>query len=172
MTETDQMAFENDSMYAYWYFFSHFFNNNNKTRFYLGNIYTQRNVQVFSAQSDELWEWIIPMHPRASQVALVVKNPPANASDIRDMVSIPESGKSPGEVHGNPLQYFWLENPKDRGTWQASVHSVAGSKTQLKQLSSHTPMQPVFQSSFIIFSSPQKRTMPCINRLGVQPHFI
>ena len=43
---TDQMAFGNDSVSAYWYFFSHFFNNNNnnKNRFYLGNIYTQRNV--------------------------------------------------------------------------------------------------------------------------------
>ena len=38
------------------------------------------------------------------------------------MGSIPGSGKSPGEGHGNPLQYFCLENPMDRGTWQATVH--------------------------------------------------
>ena len=44
-------------------------------------------------------------------VALVVKNPPANARDIRDANSIPESGRSPGGEHGNPLQYSCLENP-------------------------------------------------------------
>ena len=45
-----------------------------------------------------------------SQEELVVKNPPANAGDIRDMGSIPESGRSPGRRHGNPLQYSCLEN--------------------------------------------------------------
>jgi len=47
-------------------------------------------------------------------VALVVKNPPANAGDIRDLVSVPGSGRSPGGGHGNPFQYFRLENPMDR----------------------------------------------------------
>ena len=46
----------------------------------------------------------------ASQVAVVVKNSPANAGDIRDVGSIPESGRSPGGGHGNPLQYYCLEN--------------------------------------------------------------
>ena len=69
---------------------------------------------------------------RASQVALVVKNPPANAGDIRDMGSIPGSGKTPGGGHGNPLQYSCLENPMDRGTWQAIVYRVTKSQTQLK----------------------------------------
>ena len=45
---------------------------------------------------------------------LVVKNPLANAGDIRDMGSIPGSGKTPGGSHGNPLQYSCLENPMDR----------------------------------------------------------
>ena len=54
-----------------------------------------------------------------SQVALVVKNPSANAGDIRDVVSIPGLGRSPGEGHGKPLQYFCLENPMDRGNWGA-----------------------------------------------------
>ena len=49
---------------------------------------------------------------RASQVALVVKNPPAKAGDIRDVCLVPGSGRSPGGGHGNPLQY---ENPMDRG---------------------------------------------------------
>ena len=47
----------------------------------------------------------------ASHIALVVKNPPANAGDIRDVGSIPGSGISPGGGHGNPLPYFCLENP-------------------------------------------------------------
>ena len=54
---------------------------------------------------------------RASQVALVLKNLPANAGDRRDLDSIPESGRSPGGGHGNPLQYSCLENPMDRGAW-------------------------------------------------------
>ena len=52
-----------------------------------------------------------------SQLALVVKNPPANAGDARDMGSIPGSGRSPGEGHGNSIQYSCLENPMDRGAW-------------------------------------------------------
>ena len=55
----------------------------------------------------------------ASQVVLVVKNLPAKAGDIRDMGSIPGSGRSPGGGHGNPLQYSCLENSMDRGAWQA-----------------------------------------------------
>ena len=61
----------------------------------------------------------------ASQVVLVVKNPPAKAGSIRDTSSIPGSGRSPGEEHGNPLQYSYPENPTDRGAWQATVHGVA-----------------------------------------------
>ena len=67
----------------------------------------------------------------------VVKNLPANAGDVRDMVSVPGSGKSPGAGQGNPLQYSCLENPTDRGAWQTMVHRVAKSWTQLKQLSMH-----------------------------------
>ena len=65
----------------------------------------------------------------ASQVALVVKNPPANAGDARDMGSIPGLRRFPGGGHGNPLQYFCLENPKDRRAWQATVHGVTKSQT-------------------------------------------
>ena len=65
----------------------------------------------------------------ASQVALVVKKPPANAGDIRDGGLIPGLGRSPEGGHGNPLQYSCLENPMDRGTWQATVHSVTKSRT-------------------------------------------
>ena len=60
----------------------------------------------------------------ASQVALVVKNSPASAGDVRDVGSIPGSGRSPGEGNSNPLQYSCLENPMDRGAWRATVHGV------------------------------------------------
>ena len=77
----------------------------------------------------------------ASQVALMVKNPPANAGDGRDPGSIPGSGRSLGGGHGNPLQYSCLENPMDRETWKAAVHGVAQSWTWLKQLSTQAPVQ-------------------------------
>ena len=69
----------------------------------------------------------------ASQVALVVKNPPADVGDVRDVGSIPELGRSLGEGNGNPLQYTFLENPMDRGAWWATVHGVAKSQTQLAE---------------------------------------
>ena len=68
----------------------------------------------------------------ASQVALVVKNPPANAGDIRDAGSIPGLGRSPGGGHGNPLQYSCLENPMDGGAWWTIAHRVTQSRTELK----------------------------------------
>ena len=67
----------------------------------------------------------------ASQVALVVKNPPASARDVRDMGSIPGLGRSHGEGNGNPLQYSCQENSMDRGAWWATVYGVSKSQTQL-----------------------------------------
>jgi len=66
-------------------------------------------------------------------VALEVKSLLANAGDIKDVDSIPGSGRSPGEGNGNPLQYSCLENPMDREAWWAIVRGVAKSWTQLKQ---------------------------------------
>ena len=60
-----------------------------------------------------------------------VKNPPANAGDAGDMVSIPGLGRSPGEGNGNPLHYSCLGNPKDRGAWWATIHGVAKTQTGL-----------------------------------------
>ena len=71
----------------------------------------------------------------ASQLALMVKNLPSSAGGIKDVGSIPGSGRSPGGEHDNPLQCSCLENPMDRGAWQATVHRVAKSQTRLKQLS-------------------------------------
>ena len=73
-----------------------------------------------------------------SQVALVVKNLPANTGDLG---SIPGWGRAPGEGNGNPLQCSCLENPMDRGAWRATVHAVAKSRTRLKQLSTTQPAQ-------------------------------
>ena len=84
---------------------------------------------------------------RTFQVALMVKNLPVNAGDIRDIDLISGSRRSPGGGHGNPFQYSFLENSMDRGgcplsiacsPWQATVHGVAKSRTQLKRLSMHT----------------------------------
>ena len=75
---------------------------------------------------------------RASQVALVIKNPSASAGDGRDADWIPGSGRSPGEGHGNPPQYSCLENPLGRKAWWAIVHGAAKTWTRLKWLSTHT----------------------------------
>ena len=58
-------------------------------------------------------------------MALLVKNPPASAEDIRDVGSVPGSGRFPEEGHGNPLQYSCVENSLDRGAWWATVHGAA-----------------------------------------------
>ena len=71
-----------------------------------------------------------------SQVALIVKNLPINAGDIRDAGSIPGSGRSPGGGRGTPLQYSCPENPMDRGALQATAHRVTRSRTGLKRLGS------------------------------------
>jgi len=72
---------------------------------------------------------------RAFQVALVVKNPPASAGDIRDAGLIPGLGRFPGRGPGNPLWCYCLENPMDRGAWRATVQRVLKSQTRMKQLS-------------------------------------
>ena len=68
----------------------------------------------------------------------VGKESTCNAGDTGDVGLIPVLGRSPGGGHGNPLQYFCLENPMDRGAWWATVQRVAKSQTQL---SMHTRMQ-------------------------------
>ena len=77
------------------------------------------------------WGW----PPRSSQVVVVVKKPPANAGDIRVSGSVPGSGRSPGEGHGNLVQYSCLENPMNREAWWPAVYRVPKSWTQLKWLS-------------------------------------
>ena len=72
----------------------------------------------------------------ASQVVLVIKNPPANAGDVRAVGSILGLGRCPGEGNGNPLQYSCLENPMDGGAWWDTVHGVTESWTRLSDFTS------------------------------------
>ena len=74
----------------------------------------------------------------------VVKNPPANASDLRDASLIPGLGKSPGEGNGNPLQYSCLENSTDREAWRATVHGATKSRTRLSDFHSLNARRPGF----------------------------
>ena len=83
-------------------------------------------------------------------MAIVIKNLSANAGDRRDMGSTPGSGRSPGGRLGDPLQYSCLENPIDRGAWLATVHRIAKSRTQLKQLSTHAQMSKLFVKCQIV----------------------
>ena len=64
----------------------------------------------------------------------------ASAYNAGDPGSIPESGRSPGEGNGNPLQYSCLENSMDGGAWLATVHGVAESRTRLSDFTSPTPV--------------------------------
>ena len=91
----------------------------------------------------------------ASQVALAIKNPPANAGDIRNTGLIPGSRRSLGGRHGNPCQYSCLENSMDRGAWRATVHRVAWSQTQLKWLSTHA-YPTAFVLLFLLHFSSQR----------------
>ena len=63
------------------------------------------------------------------------KESACDAKDVGDTGSFPGLGRSPGGGHGNPLQYSYLENPVDRGAWQATVHRVTKSWTRLRRLS-------------------------------------
>ena len=67
----------------------------------------------------------------------------ASTCNVGDLGSIPESGRSPGEGNGNPLQYSCLENPMDRGAWEAAVHEVTKSRTQLSDFTSPLRRQAI-----------------------------
>ena len=76
---------------------------------------------------------MLPYEWWASQVALLLKNPPVNAGDARDAGLIPVSGRSPGVGNGTLLQYSCLENSMSRGVWWASVYGATKSRTQLSK---------------------------------------
>ena len=74
------------------------------------------------------------------------KELPANAGDVSDVVLMSGLGRSPGGEHGNPLQYSFLENSVDRGACWATVHGIAKSWTQLKQLSTQHTYTYIYRS--------------------------
>ena len=84
----------------------------------------------------------------------MVKNPPVN---VGDRSSISRSGRLPREGHGNPLQYSCLENSMDRGDWQATVHRVAKSQTQLKQPSTQHTTYITLYSNYKSIKKGKKR---------------
>ena len=97
----------------------------------------------------------------ASQVALVVKNPPVNAGDTRDTGSTPGLGRCPGGEQGNPLQYSFLENSMDRGAWGTMVHGVTKSQMGLKRLSNaHCELWARFICFGLFFIMRKKKAEP------------
>ena len=68
----------------------------------------------------------------------------ASASSAGNLGSIPGSGRSPGEGNGTPLQYFYLENPMDRGAWEAVVHGITKSRTRLSDFTFTPALQVDF----------------------------
>ena len=109
----------------------------------------------------------------------MLKNLPASAGDARDLGSIPGSGRSPGGVHGHPLQYSCLENPRDGGARLATIHGVAKSPAQLcthipaRQLTLHFFAQsakPTVAHLLPTLSTPQPPLWPaCVNCLLCPP---
>ena len=95
------------------------------------------------------------------------KKLPTGAGDpreVRDVGSIPGSGRSPGGGHGNPLQYSCLENPMGRGAWWAAVHGVTKNRTRLKRLSMarirmNDMLPSVSQSTYLKESSHLKESL-------------
>ena len=103
--------------------------------------YTRNKWEQDSSQSGQ------PGFPGSS----VVKNLPVNAGDSG---LIPGLGRSPGEGNGNPLQYFCLGNPMDRGAWQSAVHGVSKSRTRLSD----------FESECIYISATFSICPSCVHR--------
>ena len=117
--------------YILWCSFFHFGDLLFRKRYCVPMVFTTELLRVKIQKQEQRSRKLVG----ASQVVLMVKNPPANTGDARDAGSIPGWGRSPGEGHGNPLQYSYLENPMDRGAWWAIVHRVSKSRKQLKWLS-------------------------------------
>ena len=113
------------------------------------------------------------VHIRASQLAPLVRNPPASAGDTGDLCSIPGLGRSPGEGNDVPAQHFCLQNPMDRGAWQAKVHEVAKSHLRLNTRThthtsayTHVNITCTSHVSSPLYSFTHWRTLRLFPRLG------
>ena len=104
---------------------------------------TRLNNWITTKEKPDLCPWL-PESNLCLEVELVVKKLPATAGDVRNACSVPEFGRSPGEGDGSPLQHSCLENPMDRGAWQATIHRVAKSRTRLKQCRMYGPDKRIF----------------------------
>ena len=97
---------------------------------------TYRRTDVPQQARSCMWIWRVTQMAREGGTS--GKEPATNAEDIRDAGLTPGSGRTPRRELGNPLQYSGLENPMDRGAWQATVHGVTKSQTWLNWLSTPT----------------------------------
>ena len=104
--------------------------------------YSCQENTIITSPSRQLFKKVMPYNLittlGASQVAPVVKNPPAIVVEARGEHPIAGSGRSPGVGNGYPLQYSCLENSMDRGAWQDTVHGVAKRWTQLRMHCTHS----------------------------------
>ena len=85
---------------------------------------------IFNKGGIYLWTSRIIIILVNTYICFISKESVCNAGDLGDVCLIPGSGRSPGEGNSNPLQYSCLQNPMDRGAWQATVHGVANSHAQ------------------------------------------
>ena len=99
----------------------------------------EENIRSFSSVGRERLGWLgigkTPFREMGFPSGSVSKESACNAGNIGDTDSIPGLGRSPGGGHSNPPHYSCLENPMDRGTWQATIRRVEKSQARLKQLS-------------------------------------
>ena len=114
----------------------------------MGNISKLVELFLFQDVKDDKIFYNLGEELGASQVALLVKNPPANVGDVRDTGSMPELGRSHGGGHGHPLQYSCPENPVDRGTRCATVLGVAKSWTPLELMHTGERLQEKGREQF------------------------
>ena len=117
-------------------------------------------ITVFRVMEAGSVRWCSRVHRLQSDKAGLTAGPPSpglprwlsgkeSACNAEDPGLIPGSGRSPGEGNGYPFQYSCLGNPMDRGAWQATVHRVANSQTQLKRLRTDTCTQNLLELSYI-----------------------
>ena len=118
---------------------------------------TQKETSRVVKKHFRLQKWLFIEHLLYAKGFLggtVLKNPPVNAGNTRDVGSIPGLGISPGIRNDNSLQYSCLENPTGRGAWQATVHRVAKSKARLNDWT-HTHSMPNSRLSVFLQLSSQ-----------------
>ena len=116
--------------------------------FHVGNAkkYIKYLIQKGKHEEDsKCWHHIQNNKKLTSEKASLVAQTKEFACNARDPGSIPGSGRSPGEGNGNPLQYSSLENPVDRGAWQAIVHGVAKSQDTTERVALHFNFRKIRQ---------------------------